>query len=46
MACEPFRDWGAEFKDEDPADVEIKEERRYCGVGAKELLGFQCSCSS
>ncbi|BGP17618.1 hypothetical protein JCM10213_001269 [Rhodosporidiobolus nylandii] len=26
--------------------VEEQERRRLCGVGPKELLGFQCSCSS
>ncbi|KAI0806282.1 hypothetical protein BC629DRAFT_1580720 [Irpex lacteus] len=48
MACNPFEPWGAE---DDPSptgalDEEILEERRYCGIGEKQMLGFQCSCSS
>lgn len=27
-------------------DQEAMEEKRLCDIGAKELLGFQCSCSS
>ncbi|KZV61304.1 UPF0061-domain-containing protein [Peniophora sp. CONT] len=48
MACAPFDKWGAEGDErpEDELDVETKEERRFCGVGSKEMLGFQCSCSS
>jgi len=48
MACSPFEPWGAEGDDtpEDQLDPEIREERRYCGMGEKRLLGFQCSCSS
>jgi len=45
MACNPFEPWGAEGLD-DPIDTELKEERRYCGMGEKKMLGFQCSCSS
>lgn len=48
MACNPFEHWGAE-DDPTPAeslDEEIREERRYCGIGEKQMLGFQCSCSS
>ncbi|KAF8896242.1 hypothetical protein BD779DRAFT_1494772 [Infundibulicybe gibba] len=48
MACNPFEPWGAE-EDERPEaelDAEEKEERRYCGMGEKKMLGFQCSCSS
>ncbi|KAL4247223.1 SELO family protein [Abortiporus biennis] len=48
MSCSPFEPWGAENTDEsdDHLDSEIKEERRYCGMGEKRMLGFQCSCSS
>ncbi|KAI0649278.1 hypothetical protein C8Q79DRAFT_903782 [Trametes meyenii] len=48
MACNPFRPWGAEGHDEDEAslDAEVKEERRFCGMGERRFLGFQCSCSS
>ncbi|PFH53087.1 hypothetical protein AMATHDRAFT_138210 [Amanita thiersii Skay4041] len=49
MACNPFEPWGgedAEKGDEDQLDSEEKEERRYCGLGDKKMLGFQCSCSS
>ncbi|KAI0049779.1 UPF0061-domain-containing protein [Auriscalpium vulgare] len=48
MASSPFEQWGAEG-DERPdteLDAETKEERRFCGVGDKKMLGFQCSCSS
>lgn len=48
MACKPFEPWGAEGDDTpiDDLPVEIKEERRLCGLGDTRLLGFQCSCSS
>ena len=47
MACHPFDPWGAEGIDSDDGlDPEIKEERRYCGIGEKQMIGFQCSCSS
>lgn len=48
MACSPFEPWGAEDDPtpEDSLDPEVKEERRYCGLGEKTMLGFQCSCSS
>jgi hypothetical protein len=48
MACKPFEPWGAEGEDTpiDDLPVEIKEERRLCGLGDTRLLGFQCSCSS
>ncbi|KAG6374471.1 hypothetical protein JVT61DRAFT_4514 [Boletus reticuloceps] len=48
MACSPFEPWGAEGDDtpDSALDPEIREERRYCGMGEKRLLGFQCSCSS
>lgn len=45
MACNPFEPWGAEG-DEQVEDEEVREERRYCGMGKKAMLGFQCSCSS
>ncbi|KAI0693124.1 hypothetical protein BC835DRAFT_1416119 [Cytidiella melzeri] len=48
MACNPFEPWGAEddSSSTDALDPEILEERRYCGIGEKQMLGFQCSCSS
>jgi serine/tyrosine/threonine adenylyltransferase len=48
MACEPFKLWGGEDEEnpEEKLSAEEKEERRLCGLGAKSMLGFQCSCSS
>ncbi|KAJ7593070.1 hypothetical protein C8J56DRAFT_1013273 [Mycena floridula] len=46
MACNPFEAWGGEDSEEEDMDAEEKEERRFCGPGAKQMLGFQCSCSS
>ena len=47
MSCNPFDTWGAEdHEDESALDAEQKEERRYCGIGDMNLLGYQCSCSS
>ncbi|GJE96581.1 UPF0061-domain-containing protein [Phanerochaete sordida] len=48
MACHPFEAWGAEddTTPKDSLDAEILEERRYCSIGEKSMLGFQCSCSS
>lgn len=48
MACNPFEAWGGEddATPEEALDPEIQEERRYCGLGEKKMLGFQCSCSS
>ncbi|KAI0768074.1 hypothetical protein BD413DRAFT_137978 [Trametes elegans] len=48
MACNPFEPWGAEGFDGDENELnpEVREERRYCSLGEKQLLGFQCSCSS
>lgn len=47
MTCNPFDAWGAEdHEDESTLDAEQKEERRYCGIGDIDLLGYQCSCSS
>lgn len=47
MACEPYAPWGGEGEEDDSRlDAEVKEERRYCGMGERKLLGFQCSCSS
>lgn len=48
MACNPFEPWGAEGDErpDEELDAEIKEEKRYCGMGEKAMLGFQCSCSS
>ncbi|EIN04035.1 UPF0061-domain-containing protein [Punctularia strigosozonata HHB-11173 SS5] len=48
MACSPYEKWGAEDQVElsDDVDKEVAEERRYCGMGERKMLGFQCSCSS
>ncbi|KAI0322545.1 UPF0061-domain-containing protein [Amylostereum chailletii] len=48
MACNPYEPWGAEGELRPDADLEaeVREERRFCGVGEKSMLGFQCSCSS
>jgi len=48
MCTRPFESWGAEFEENETAisDKEVREERRFCGVGSREMLGFQCSCSS
>ena len=48
MACAPFEPWGAEGENtpNEELEPEVREERRYCGMGEKRLLGFQCSCSS
>ncbi|KAL1746319.1 hypothetical protein HDZ31DRAFT_81334 [Schizophyllum fasciatum] len=45
MATSPFEKWGAEGEDRE-LRAEEKEERRYCGMGPRRMLGFQCSCSS
>ena len=44
MATRPFHTWGAEGSS--PKTEEEREERRLCGTGPKDLMGFQCSCSS
>ncbi|KAK0209041.1 hypothetical protein DFS33DRAFT_1380529 [Desarmillaria ectypa] len=48
MACSPFDPWGAEddSRSDEGLSAEEREERRYCGLGDKNMLGFQCSCSS
>ncbi|CAE6443718.1 hypothetical protein ACGC1H_002514 [Rhizoctonia solani] len=48
MATNPFKPWGAEddARPESELSEEERAERRFCGVGSKNLLGFQCSCSS
>ncbi|KAI0671584.1 hypothetical protein C8Q78DRAFT_973334 [Trametes maxima] len=48
MACNPFQPWGAEGYEghEASLDAEVKEERRFCSMGERRFLGFQCSCSS
>ncbi|KAI4294102.1 UPF0061-domain-containing protein [Schizophyllum commune Loenen D] len=45
MATSPFESWGAEGEDRE-LSAEEKEERRFCGMGPRRMLGFQCSCSS
>ncbi|KAI0714456.1 hypothetical protein C8T65DRAFT_644387 [Cerioporus squamosus] len=48
MACSPYEPWGGEGQEqsEQELDAEAREERRYCGMGDRKLLGLQCSCSS
>ncbi|EPQ54042.1 UPF0061-domain-containing protein [Gloeophyllum trabeum ATCC 11539] len=48
MACSPFEPWGAEGDEtpDDQLEPEVREERRFCGMGEKQMIGFQCSCSS
>ena len=47
MACNPFEPWGGEEADDlEALGKEEKEEQRFCGLGDKKMLGFQCSCSS
>lgn len=47
MACSPFEPWGREGDaPDDELSEEERAERRYCGVGPRSMLGFQCSCSS
>ncbi|KAG5718650.1 UPF0061 protein C20G4.05c [Termitomyces sp. T112] len=48
MATKPFEKWGAEgaVGAVEELGEEEKEERRFCGVGERRMLGFQCSCSS
>jgi len=47
MATNPYESWGAEGVGPDVCVTgEVEEERRYCGLGEEEMLGFQCSCSS
>ena len=48
MATNPFKPWGAEddSRPESELSEEERAERRFCGVGSQNYLGFQCSCSS
>ena len=53
MVVNPYEPWGSENEGDAAAirtdasmSPEEKEERRMCGLGPKQLLGFQCSCSS
>ncbi|KAF9484347.1 UPF0061-domain-containing protein [Pholiota conissans] len=48
MACNPYEPWGAEGdqKPDEELSDEQKAERRYCSLGERTMLGFQCSCSS
>ncbi len=50
MTCNPYEFWGAEGAHnalpEKELNKEEREENRYCGLGEKKMLGFQCSCSS
>lgn len=46
MCTEPFRGWGAEGLPGKALTNDEREERRLCGTGPKNFLGFQCSCSS
>ncbi|KAF7312157.1 hypothetical protein MIND_00228300 [Mycena indigotica] len=46
MATNPFKPWGEEDGGDAELSDEEREERRLCEFGAKDMLGFQCSCSS
>ncbi|KAF8969247.1 hypothetical protein BDZ97DRAFT_1915590 [Flammula alnicola] len=48
MACNPYEPWGVEGDERPESELskEEREERRYCSLGEKKMLGFQCSCSS
>ena len=47
MATNPYDPWGAEGVDKEACvSGEVREEKRYCGLGEEKMLGFQCSCSS
>ncbi|KAG6844217.1 hypothetical protein H0H87_008761 [Tephrocybe sp. NHM501043] len=50
MATNPFEAWGTEGREGGEGEEELRkeeeEERRFCGMGEKRMLGFQCSCSS
>jgi hypothetical protein len=47
MSLKPFEQWGREgVWDESKLTEDEKEERRLCGLGDDDKLGFQCSCSS
>ncbi|KDQ59282.1 hypothetical protein JAAARDRAFT_127655 [Jaapia argillacea MUCL 33604] len=49
MACSPYDPWGGEGDETTPneeLEPEIREERRFCGLGERKMIGFQCSCSS
>ncbi|KAG7562936.1 hypothetical protein FFLO_01626 [Filobasidium floriforme] len=47
MATHPFEPYGGELLG---AEAELsdtqKEEQRLCSIGSRQMLGFQCSCSS
>lgn len=40
MSTRPFKPY------DDDGSEEGKERSRLCGLGGKDMLGFQCSCSS
>lgn len=42
MATNPFENWGQG----EGSEEELEAQRRLCGVGAKEMFGYQCGCSS
>ncbi|WVF71172.1 hypothetical protein IAT40_005970 [Kwoniella sp. CBS 6097] len=48
MSTRPFEPYGegAEWPGKGSTKAEWEEDRRLCGLGNKEMLGFQCSCSS
>ncbi|KJA26389.1 hypothetical protein HYPSUDRAFT_75557 [Hypholoma sublateritium FD-334 SS-4] len=49
MASNPYEPWGAEDDDDTPEaelSAEERAERRFCSLGERKMLGFQCSCSS
>ena len=49
MAVNPFEDYGEDMVDPSTCSrptKEVLEQRRLCEIGDKQMLGFQCSCSS
>jgi len=47
MATNPFEPYGGELlATDEKLNPEQEEERRLCSIGSRQMLGFQCSCSS
>lgn len=42
MATKPFENWGQGKGSQE----ELEAQKRLCGIGAKEMFGYQCGCSS
>ena len=50
MCTKPFESYGEPradaASDVDCPTKDVQEQQRLCGIGSKDMLGFQCSCSS